>query len=321
MRPRRAGVVSDGHFLTSGSSRSGRSVCCQLGGGRLLEKGMTRRRVAGGSVALILVVLMGWYVTLTPPASGDWKPQFARLPTVAVDGDKLLIGDLRDFRYDADGAIREARYLAGEFRLSQLESTWFGLSHFGEHGLAHAFMAFRFSDGQHLAVSIEARQERSQPHYSPLAGTFRRYTKFMVLATEQDVIGLRSHVRKEPLFLYRLSLNQLQSHTLLLNFLRRADYLSASPDFYNTLTDNCLTGLMLESGRYEDLHSWLDYRILLPGYADEMLHEIGVLAHQGDIEAVRAEAQVPAQVSPEQPGFSDLIRRLPVGGAENEEGT
>lgn len=273
---------------------------------------MRSGRIIRWSTAAALVVALGWYISLSPVAQGDWKPQFATLPTVRVEGDTLHIENLRDFRYGPTGAVRAANYRAGAYRLSELESTWFGLSHFGGMGLAHAFMSFRFRDGSHLAVSIEARQERDQAHYSPVAGTFRRYTKFMVLATEQDVIGLRSHVREEKVYLYRLSLSQLQSHTLLMNFLRRAEYLSSTPDFYNTLTDNCLTGLMMETGRYQDIHHWLDYRILLPGYADEMLHEYGVLAHEGDIEAVRAQARVPAEVSPDDDAFPDRIRGMAV---------
>lgn len=263
-------------------------------------------------LALLLAVSLGLglYASQSPRAQGDWKLQYSRLPTVEVVGDTLEIHDLRDFRYDPEGAVQVARYREGRFRLSQLQSTWFGLSHFGDKGLAHAFMSFRFRDGQTLAVSIEARQENDQPHYSPLAGTFRAYTKFMVLATEADVIGLRSHQRKEPVYLYPLALSQLQSHALLMNFLRRAEYLSTAPDFYNTLTDNCLTGLMMESGRYQDLHHWLDYRILLPGYADEMLLEYGILAHQGNIETVRAQARVPALVAPDDPLFSDRIRKF-----------
>ena len=274
--------------------------------------GMPPKHLFRWGFLFMFVAAASWYASLSPPEQGLWKPQFAVMPTVRVSGDELRIHNLRDFRYGADGKITDQRYLDQQFRLSELETVWFGLSHFGEHGLAHAFMSFGFSNGQYLAVSIEARQTVEQTHYSPVAGAFRRYTKFMVLATEQDIIGLRSHVRREKVLLYRLAVSPLQSHTLLMNFLRRAQSLSIEPDFYNTLTDNCLTGLMSEAGQYQDLHHWFDYRILLPGYADEMLLQDGLLASAGEIDVVREQARVSAEAGPDDEGFSLRIRGLAV---------
>lgn len=247
---------------------------------------LSRKKTVGLSVLLLMLVYALYFVSRVPSQDGDWKVSYQVLPEVRVSGDILSVRHVRDFRYDGSGAVAEARYLDKKYMLSELKNVWFGISHFGAYGLAHAFASFEFANGEFLVVSMEARLRQDQTRYGPVDGAFRNYTKFIVLATEQDVIGLRSHIRKEPVYLYRLNGSMLQGRALLLNYMRHAETLTAHPEFYNTLTDNCLTGLLAESGRYEAMHHWLDYRILLPGYSDELLLEKGFI---GDV-AMRREA-------------------------------
>lgn len=274
-----------------------------------MASGKAIRRTSLWLVALTIVIYMIWFSTRVPQQESEWKTAYQRLPDVRLTGDTLSINGLRDFRYDDDGNVILARYEDRRYTLSSLRKVWFGLSHFGENGLAHAFASFEFSDGQFLAISIEARLREDQHAYNPLAGAFREYTKFVVLATEEDVIGLRSYVRKEPVYLYSLNGSALQGQALLLNFLRRADNLRHTPDFYNTLTDNCLTGLLAESGRYNDLHHWLDYRLLLPGYADEVLYEHDLIGSGESLSSLRDQARIDSSVSPDAPFFSRTLRQ------------
>ena len=107
----------------------------------------------------------------------------------------------------------------------------------------------------------------------------------------------------------------LQARALLLSFLRKSENLERQAEFYNTLTDNCLTGLLAESGRNPELYHWLDYRILLPGYADELLSEKGVFWQQGEIESIREQARVvPENTVLDDPLFSAKIRNVDVYG-------
>ena len=258
---------------------------------------------------LLLLAYVTWFTTRIPAQQAAWNKEYQRYPDIQLRGDMLHINNLRDFRYDDDGEVIEARYVDRRYPLSALKGVWFGLSHFADNGLAHAFASFEFSDGQFLAVSIEARLREDQTEYSPISGALRQYTKFVVLATEEDVIGVRSHIRNNPVYLYPLKGSSLQGHALLLNFLRRADNLSRIPDFYNTLTDNCLTGLLAESGRYNDLHHWLDYRIILPGYSDEVLLDHGIINTDDDLIQTRLNARVSSAVSPDEKHFSRKIRQ------------
>ncbi len=231
----------------------------------------------------------------SPSNQANWQTQFKTLPSVKLEGDTIHIKNLRDFRYNKDATIREARYLEQTYQLSEFKNAWYGISHFGKNGLAHVFMSFEFSDGKFLAVSIEARLEEEHINgYSPIKGLFRGYTKTIVLATEQDVIGLRTHIRSEPLYLYKLDVPELYTKPLLLNFLREAEVLNRKPTFYNTLIDNCMTGLLAQSDQFRKLSSWLDMRIILPGNSDQIAYELDYIDTSKPFDKVRTNALVDA---------------------------
>jgi len=136
------------------------------------------------------------------------------------------------------------------------------------------------------------------------------YNKTVILATEQDVIGLRTHIRGEPLYLYKLDVPELYTKPLLLNFLREAQVLTRRPTFYNTIVDNCMTGLLAQSDQLRNVWSWLDTRILLPGNSDEIAYELGYIDTSQSFTKVRGDALIDPQSVPlNDTNFSQKIRR------------
>src|SRR5690606_19116865 len=103
--------------------------------------------------------------------------------------------------------------------------------------------SFEFSNNEFLAASVEARLRPGQS-YSPLMGLMRQYNKLIVLGSEADIIGLRSHIRAERVLLYPLQLNQAQMEYVFHSFMKDAQALEQQPGFYNTLLDNCTTNLL-----------------------------------------------------------------------------
>ena len=247
----------------------------------------------------------------SPSNDANWLTQVQVLPTIKLEGDTIHINNMRDFRYNENGSIAEANYLNETYKLSEFKNAWFGLSHFGKYGLAHVFLSFEFSNQNYLVVSIEARlEEKHTDGYDPIKGLFRAYTKTIVLATEQDVIGLRTHIRKEPLYLHKMDVPELYTKPLLLNFLREAQVLTRKPTFYNTLIDNCMTGLLAQSDQFRSMFSWLDTRIILPGNSDEIAYELGYIDDTQSFEEVRKAALVNPELSNiDDADFSQLIRK------------
>lgn len=263
-------------------------------------------------IALAAVIVL-WvsYVALKEPSNdANWQKQYALLPAIKIDQDIISISHVRDFRYNADQSIATSSYLNENYALSELKDAWYGISHFGENGLAHVLLSFEFADDKFLVVSIEARlQEKDIDGYSPIKGLFGSYTKTIVLATERDIIGLRTHIRSEPFYLYKLNLPELYSKALLLNYLRKAQTLNTEPAFYNSIVNNCMTGLLVESNRFKLMSSWLDTRIFLPGNSDELAYELGLIDNSAPFEALRMQALVdPLTTAIEDINFSRNIR-------------
>lgn len=261
---------------------------------------------------LLFLLLIGWLVlrSLTPDHEGDWAVSQRQLPLVEQSGDgEYRIRYLRDFRYHPDRSVADARYIDDVFRLEDLQTVWLGISHFGPLGLAHTFLSFEFSDDRFLVASIEARLKTTQL-YSPLKGLLRQYHKIIVLGTEADIIGLRTHIRQERVLLYPLQLERAEQQYLLRAILQDADELERQAAFYNTLMDNCLTNLIKHDPTF---HSWLsltDYRLVLPGFSDGLAYDREWITTAMPLKDVRRRARVsPDLTQPDAADFSRDIRR------------
>ena len=263
-------------------------------------------------IFLLLILTLLVIITLlrTPSNTGDWQQQFQILPTIELDGDYVNIENVRDFRWNKDDSVAKSQYLNKSYQLSKFKNAWYGISHFGDNGLAHVLLSFEFENDDYLVVSIEARlQKKDVDGYNPIAGLFGAYTQTIVLATEQDVIGLRTHVRGEPLYLYKLDVPEIYTKPLLLNFLRKAQVLNYQAEFYNSIIDNCMTGMLAESHQFRELSSWLDKRILLPGNSDELAYELEYIKTDKPFTEIRKEALInPESIDLEDPEFSKKIR-------------
>jgi hypothetical protein len=258
-------------------------------------------------IALVgALVLVGLLLT-TSTHEGDWQEAQALLPEVQIEGNRYRLLNIRDFNYRPDRSIEQARYLEQEFSPNALKRVWLGLSHFSGYGFAHSFLSFEFDDGRYLVASVEARKRPGQT-YSPLAGLFRRYHKIIVLGTERDIIGLRSHVSGERVLLYPLELTAAQGRRVFTGMMQDVRTLREKPSFYNTLFDNCTTSLL----RYDPDHRFwkniLDYRILLPGFADDFALQRGWIRADNGLEELRRKAVVCAGVDPDDENFSKGIR-------------
>ena len=102
------------------------------------------------------------------------------------------------------------------------------LSHWGSPNIAHTIMSWDFSDGQHLAISIETRRERTET-YSAIRGFFRQFEIFYVAADERDVIRLRTNYRRDPpedVYIYRTKGSLEASRRLFLEYMHRINALT-----------------------------------------------------------------------------------------------
>ena len=231
----------------------------------------------------VWVALIVWFLSIEPSDARDWHADLARPPRVSVDGDRVTIENVRNFVYRSATDFDE-RWETRSYDLSRLDGHDLLIVYWGGmEAVAHTMVSFRFRDDTQpggfdfLVISIEARREKSEA-YSPLAGAFRRYELYYVIADERDAIAVRTNHRDNEIDLYRTLSTPARSRALLLNYLETADELSHEPAWYNTLTDNCTNGILYHVRSLGDElpYTW---EILLNGYADRYAYKAGGLSH------------------------------------------
>lgn len=263
---------------------------------------------AAMALAAGILALSVYFLFTTPTNDGPWKGLFERLASAQISGDQVEIANFRRARYDASGEPATINWENRSVDLSALKDVWFGISVFAEPGLAHTFLSFDFGDGDPVVISVEARQRPGQ-EYGALTGLFDRFHLTYVIADERDIIGLRTHLRREEVFFQPLSISRETAVTLFRDMLARTNALIDQPGFYNTLTTNCTNSLIRDA----DFPAWrryLDWRLLLPGYSDRVAYEFGILDQSYTLADLRAIARLdPASFSMETADMSAQIRR------------
>lgn len=230
-------------------------------------------RIRWLSLTVLILSFWTWYLTDPPRNNRDWAGEYAVPADVRIEGHVAHITHVRNFVYRTEEDYTP-RYYDATYDLDRLSSLDLVTSYWAGEAIAHVFLTFGFSDGRHLALSIETRRQKRFP-YSAIAGFFHHYEIFYVTADERDLIGVRTDVRKERVYLYRVSLSPEQRKRLLLSYLDEIHMLSTHPMWYNTLTDNCTTGMLARAK--VGLSYRLDWRVLLSGYTASLAYDLGLL--------------------------------------------
>lgn len=273
-----------------------------------------------GVLALALIATGAWLALVAPrePAtSRRWAPDHARLAratfaTDAASGDSLVtIHDVRDFAYTSATDYAEG-YRTRTYDLRRLSSVWFVLTPFSTswRGPAHAFVSFGFSDGEYVAMSVEARREAGES-YGLVPGVLRSFELAYIVGTERDLIGRRALFDGDDVYVYPINSPPERTRQMFVEMLARANAVQERPEFYNTLTNNCTSNLVDHVNRMIPGRIPSSIRTVLPGYADELALSLGLIEAGGTVEAVRERFRVNerARRAWGRDDFSAAIRR------------
>lgn len=273
-----------------------------------------KRRIVGGAILVLAIVVTLIRAGRTPSNDRQWHPQQERVPLVRVDGDLVEIRNVRDFVHRSETRF-DRRYLDRTYDLRRLEAAEYVVSRFGGvPGLAHAFLTFRFGE-EYVAISVEARKERDET-YSPLKGLLDTYELMYVIGSEPDLIGVRTHVWKEDVTLYPIKADAAKVREVFLDMVRRADVLARRPEHYDTLFNSCNSNIVAHVNAIAPGTIRLDPRTILPGFADRVAYEQGLIDSTLPLERVREVFRIDREAAARVPldeNFSRAIRagRLP----------
>ena len=272
-----------------------------------------RRRVRWWPLALFAAAFVAFLIRwhgVQPSNDRDWQPDVAVLPFATFDGDLVTIHNIRNFDYRSETEFTP-HYYDKTFDMRQLDSVDLIAVYWMGDAIAHIMVSFGFAEHDFVTVSIETRKERGES-YDTIAGFFRQYELIYIVGDERDLIRLRTNYRKDPpedAYLYRTNAPPENVRRLFLSYLQKINELKEHPGFYNTLTTNCTTNVLMHTKVNPGQHAY-SWKVLLSGYAPLYTYELGRLDTSLPFEELRRRSHInaAAHAADQAADFSQRIR-------------
>jgi hypothetical protein len=234
--------------------------------------------------AVVFGGLLFWWQRIAPSNDRIWTDDVAQMATGTVDGNRVTLHNVRNFDWRSDTDYTQ-RWETRTYELDRLNSVDMIMSYWTVPAIAHMLISFGFDDGAHVVFSVEIRREKRQS-YSEIGGFFKEFELSVIAADERDVIRVRTNVRGEDDYLYRIRMPLSAMRSLFLSYIDEANALARAPRFYNTITANCTT-LVYHMMKRIVGYLPLDYRLLLPGYLPEYVYRVDGLDQRYSLQALR----------------------------------
>jgi hypothetical protein len=267
-------------------------------------------RTAAGLVTFTAAfgALLIWWQRIAPSNDRIWADDVAQMTTGTVDGNRVTLRNVRNFDWRSNTDYTQ-RWEIRHYDLDRLNSVDMIMSYWTGPAIAHMLISFGFDDGEHVVFSVEIRRERIES-FSEIGGFFKEFELSVIAADERDVIRVRTNVRGEDTYLYRLRMPVSAMRSLFLGYIDEANTLVRTPRFYNTITVNCTT-LVYQMMQRIVGYLPLSYRLIFSGYLPEYVYRVGGLDQRYSIEELRALGRVSerAKESDRSEAFSADIRR------------
>ncbi len=233
--------------------------------------------------------LLLWWRRITPSNHRNWADDVARMTTGTIDGKRITLHNVRNFEWRSETDYTQHWETRG-YDLDRLISVDMIMSYWKGPAIAHMLISFGFEDGQHAVFSVEIRRERIES-YSEIGGFFKQFELSVIAADERDVVRLRTNIRGEDVYLYRLKMPVSAMRSLFLGYIEEANSLVAAPRFYNTITINCTTLVYLMMKRIVG-YLPLSFRLILSGYLPEYVYGVGGLDRRFSLQELRARGRI-----------------------------
>lgn len=242
-------------------------------------------------LTLLSFFLSAFLITQKPRQDREWELGQEKIPQIILEGDTITVENLRDFHWTGPFEA-EPRYITTRYSFAQMQTVDVVISHFSDfEGMAHIFLSFGFTDGRHLSVSIETRREQGE-EFSPWLGLLRQFELIYVVGSDNDLIGVRTGPRKERVYIYPTVASPEKTRELFQKVASDVNALHQSPEFYNTLLDNCTNRLTRRVEDISDIDFPFTYKSLLPGYFDEVLYKMRLIDTTETFENTKSKALV-----------------------------
>jgi hypothetical protein len=262
--------------------------------------------------ALAFLIPLTSFFLMQPSHDRNWQPDVAKMPYAEMEGDKIVVHHVRNCDYKTETDFTP-RFETRTYDLSKLRSVDVMLTDWGLKYIAHTMVSFGFEGDRYLCFSVETRKETGEI-YSAVKGFFRQYEVIVIAADERDLVRLRTNFRAgEDVYLYRMRVQSLKNlRDFLKGYINRINELHEHPEWYNALTQNCMTSVFRLAGKYagESRGKW-HWSIIVNGFADRHAYENGRIDTALPFDELKQASRINdrARKADNSPEFSTIIRQ------------
>jgi hypothetical protein len=258
--------------------------------------------------ALAHALLLLWWRSLLPSNDREWADDVAQTVGGKLEGSLVTLDKVRDFEWRSNSDYTP-RWTTRSYDLARLHSLDMIVSYWARPSIAHMLISFGFAQDDYVAFSVEIRRDKRQS-FSEIGGFFKEFELVVIAAEERDIVRLRTNVRREQTYLFRLNFEPAAMRALFLAYVAEANALVREPRFYHTITANCTTVLFRMLRRIVGRLPF-SYRVLLSGYMPEYFYGTGYLDKRYPLEELRALGYVSerGRLADTSPTYSTDIRR------------
>ncbi|MGB6310279.1 MAG: DUF4105 domain-containing protein, partial [Steroidobacteraceae bacterium] len=183
--------------------------------------------------------LLLWWRRIRPSNDRIWADDVAQMTSGTIEGNRVTLHNVRNFDWRSNADYTQ-RWETRSYDLDRLSSVDMIVSYWSMPAIAHMLISFGFEAGEQVVFSVEIRREKIE-EFSEIGGFFKEFELSIVAADERDVIRVRTNVREEDTYLYRVRMPVPAMRSLFLSYVEQANALVRVPRFYNTITVNCTT--------------------------------------------------------------------------------
>jgi len=261
-----------------------------------------------GLYAAGFCLLLAWWHAIAPSNDRIWADDVAQMTSGRVEGHVVTLHNVRNFDWRGETDYTP-RWETRSYDLTRLASVDLILSYWTIEAIAHTLVSFGFDDGRQLVFSVEIRKERHEK-FSSIGGFFKEFETSVVAADERDIVRVRTNIRGEDDYLYRVSMPREAMMSLFLAYVDEANKLVSTPRFYHTITANCTTIVYHMMTRIIPGLP-MDYRLILAGYLPGYIHDVGGFGKIHTLDQLKRGGRITerARHADGDPDFSAAIRR------------
>lgn len=168
------------------------------------------------------------------------QPDAVVLP---ADTNTYTISHIRNITYTGkEFSDYTTEWLHGEYRAKDIVRVWFIENNYAPLQ-SHIMITFEFTNSRFLTVSVEVRKE-SLEDFEVWHVLYKTFHVFYILATEYDIVYLRTNIRKSPIYRYELNLTEAEREALFTNICESIHTTYDNNPIYKVFRTDCVNTLL-----------------------------------------------------------------------------